>query len=508
MYEEGNRKLSFNGLSLAIKLAILAVVVFLLCWIFTKVNASNNTKTAENNTEYINNITAMKEAAIEYFTTDKLPATVGGTQKLTLSQMVDRKLLIDFTNQGDKCNLTDSYIQATKTADGDYALKVSLNCGKTQDFIVTTIEKTKCIIENNCPPTDNNLADKDDNNNDKVTDDEFNDRDDKDNIVKPDTPTTPTKPSTPGSSSSSGSTTITTTVKVQFWCSACSGNTNNNNNTIIINPSPKPEEPDKPNKPSEPDKPEEPDKPTVPEKKAYYEHIRYGKWQDGKGYGSNVQNMRFPYDTYNYCLPTKETIYTTSYATKVNGQTYSYTLRFKNLYAQDLVGNVTVSNRSNFLSLSDYQAYMNTMYNKPIEMVGATGKGDASIPNVYVFRDASLKYGNFSYDISNAYQSGSSYYVNVNVRPLNLNGVSSAYRDLNLGYSVYFVPLKFDVTYTLKRNCKRDAASKVNTYTRNGYIYTDKQTEYEWMHRTYEYKWSTEKNLGGDWEWTGNVEYR
>ena len=47
MYEEGNKKLSLDWGSLAIKLVILAVVVFIICLIITKVvggkNNSSNT---------------------------------------------------------------------------------------------------------------------------------------------------------------------------------------------------------------------------------------------------------------------------------------------------------------------------------------------------------------------------------------------------------------------------------------------------------------------------------
>ena len=37
MYEEGNRKINFNWGSLAIKLGIIAVIVFIICLIITKV---------------------------------------------------------------------------------------------------------------------------------------------------------------------------------------------------------------------------------------------------------------------------------------------------------------------------------------------------------------------------------------------------------------------------------------------------------------------------------------
>ena len=83
MYEEGNRKINFNWGSLAIKLGIIAVIVFIICLIITKVSnkdGSGKTLFAMGDTEYITNITSMKDAAFEYFTPSKLPENIGETQ--------------------------------------------------------------------------------------------------------------------------------------------------------------------------------------------------------------------------------------------------------------------------------------------------------------------------------------------------------------------------------------------------------------------------------------------
>ena len=148
MYEESNRSV-FNGsiLSLILRLLLLAIFVFILCWLFTRNSA---TVIRETNSSFASNISTMKEAAFEYFTTDKLPENVGGTEKLSLTQMLNQKLLIDFTDNGKDCDTNDSYVQATKTADENYALKVSLTCDKQSDFIVTTIEKQNLNVTVDC----------------------------------------------------------------------------------------------------------------------------------------------------------------------------------------------------------------------------------------------------------------------------------------------------------------------------------------------------------------------
>ena len=88
MYEESNRSV-FNGsiLSLILRLLLLAIFVFILCWLFTRNSA---TVIRETNSSFASNISTMKEAAFEYFTTDKLPSNIGGTEKLSLTQMLNQ----------------------------------------------------------------------------------------------------------------------------------------------------------------------------------------------------------------------------------------------------------------------------------------------------------------------------------------------------------------------------------------------------------------------------------
>ena len=115
MYEEGSKKLSINWLSLVIKLLILGLFVFLLCWLFTRNKSSNKNDYLASDTDFSTYITAMKEAADDYFTDSKLPEDLYGTETITLRDMLNQKLLIDFTDNGEKCDLTNSYAQVTKS---------------------------------------------------------------------------------------------------------------------------------------------------------------------------------------------------------------------------------------------------------------------------------------------------------------------------------------------------------------------------------------------------------
>lgn len=171
MYEEGKKRLNINWGSLIIKLLILALVIFLACFIFSKITnhkknntnntvANNNNNTTTNTTnDFTTNITTMKNVAFEYFTKSKLPEKVGSTEKLTLGEMLDKKLLIDFTDNGKVCSLDNSYIQATRTLEDNYALKVNLECGKKSDYILANIEKEKICVNNSCNNNTNNTVD-------------------------------------------------------------------------------------------------------------------------------------------------------------------------------------------------------------------------------------------------------------------------------------------------------------------------------------------------------------
>ena len=274
MYEESNRSV-FNGglLSLILRLLLLAIFVFILCWLFTRNSA---TVIRETNSSFASNISTMKEAAFEYFTTDKLPENVGGTEKLSLTQMLNQKLLIDFTDNGKDCDTNDSFVQATKTADENYALKVSLTCDKQSDFIVTTIEKPNLNVTVDCAAchdadskscnNNSDSCDKSSDNNIVIDDDD----EDKKIIVDNNNPsstgatrsaksnntassnynsynynntTNNTTPSTVPSNTSSNTTTTTTTttkvtttvktyVNVIYSCSSCSSNTDNQTSTV------------------------------------------------------------------------------------------------------------------------------------------------------------------------------------------------------------------------------------------------------------------------------------
>ncbi len=467
MYEEGNKHLSLNWGSLIIKLVILAIIVFAAGWIYIKITnksgASNKTTIADNNSEYINNIATMKNAAIEYFTESKLPEKVGSSEKVTLGQMINQKLIIDFTDDGKTCDTTSSYAQATKTADGNYALKVSLTCGKESDFIVTTIEKKECS-NNSCSNTNT-----EDTNRNETTETKSNTNTNTSSNTS--SSSNNSNSSNNASSSSKTTTTTTTTTKITIKVKCINGccQTDCNNNTTGT-------------------------------KVRYYKYMKYSDWEIGYSTDSNAENKQQTVKTYNYCKKYNKTFYTTSYVTnKKTSGSYSYKIQFTDLPSD--VNNVTLNSSSYFSnSTSDYQEYINSRGN--LYMTGNTGKNNLVITDANSFKNSSLKSNNFTFSVGNVTKESNTWYTTINVNYTNLNGVTP-YCVTSSGYYTYLVPIKFNISYTTE--CKRDLESNKNKYA--NYLATDEKNENIWFHRTKEYVWSKETSLSG-YTYTGEYEDR
>jgi len=202
MYEEKPKKnLNLNNLNidwkaLLFKLAILLVAVFILLFIVSLVKKDK--KTIESNLP--TNLQSMRTAAKEYFTDSRLPSNVNGRKKITLGEMFENKLLVEFKDQNNKsCDTIGSFAEATKVNDTDYTIKVKLVCGSESDYVIDTIK----LEDNN---TDNPIID-DNNTNSGDTTNNGN--------------STSTKPS--------GNNSSTTTNKKPITNVTTKPNTNNNN---------------------------------------------------------------------------------------------------------------------------------------------------------------------------------------------------------------------------------------------------------------------------------------
>jgi hypothetical protein len=77
----------------------------------------------------------MKEAAISYFTTDRLPSKVGESVTITLKEMQDKKLVLDLIDSNNKkCDVEKSSVKVEKL-DNEYLMTVKLECSDASNYI-------------------------------------------------------------------------------------------------------------------------------------------------------------------------------------------------------------------------------------------------------------------------------------------------------------------------------------------------------------------------------------
>ncbi len=138
MYDE--RKERFTVKDLLIQVLFVGIFIFLLVWLFPlksdvnkrfdKLDNLNNSLSPLYDQIFNQNVMIMKDAAITYYTTPRLPQKVGSEEKMTLSKMLDENLVLPFVDKdGKQCDLMESYVSVTKM-DDEYILKVNLKCGE------------------------------------------------------------------------------------------------------------------------------------------------------------------------------------------------------------------------------------------------------------------------------------------------------------------------------------------------------------------------------------------
>ena len=106
---------------------------------FSTTNASTtcgNCKGYNKDTVFNQNVTFVKDAAIDYFTNERLPQTVNSKKKITLGEMINQKLVHSIVDSnGKSCSTTDSYVEVTKEKN-EYTFKIFLSCSDISDYII------------------------------------------------------------------------------------------------------------------------------------------------------------------------------------------------------------------------------------------------------------------------------------------------------------------------------------------------------------------------------------
>lgn len=144
MYNEEYENRGFPFRDFLLKLILVIIFVFLLVWLLPKfiepviVENSGSTVDVSALTSQIfsDNLEKMKDAAISYYTDERLPQEVGESDKMTLSDMIGKKIITPLIDKNNKpCDVEASYVQITKM-DDEYLLKVNLKDSETEDYIL------------------------------------------------------------------------------------------------------------------------------------------------------------------------------------------------------------------------------------------------------------------------------------------------------------------------------------------------------------------------------------
>lgn len=134
MYNERTER--FTVRDVILQVLFVALFIFLLVWLFPSKSFVNKKVDPLLDTIFNTNIMTMKDAAKDYFTISRLPQKVGDIKKLTLKEMLDNKLLLEFSDKyGKSCSVEDSYVEITKM-DDEYVMKVNLKCSEQEDYIL------------------------------------------------------------------------------------------------------------------------------------------------------------------------------------------------------------------------------------------------------------------------------------------------------------------------------------------------------------------------------------
>ena len=128
-----------NWLSLFIKIIIIFIFVLIIIWLVSKIISRNKLSDT-----FTNNINNMETVAVDYFKTIDLPLEKGQSIKITLDELIDKKLIVSVNQNGDNiCNVNESYSKITRETK-NYIVETTLICGKEKNTITKKFSLKDC----------------------------------------------------------------------------------------------------------------------------------------------------------------------------------------------------------------------------------------------------------------------------------------------------------------------------------------------------------------------------
>lgn len=174
MYEESKFKLDINWKSILIKLSILLLVVFVICFLIFRPKKSNDGVSLNNN------ITNVKDAAIKYYKNNMSVKKIGDYKKVSVEELIKENYLENQEDsKGNSCTNDDSFAYLTKVRDDEFVLKISMKCGKNKEAQVYNLNNKDLSVivnteddKNEVIKEDDAIVDKDDDANNQVIEDD------------------------------------------------------------------------------------------------------------------------------------------------------------------------------------------------------------------------------------------------------------------------------------------------------------------------------------------------
>ena len=155
MYTEEYEQKGFPIKGFLIRLLLVVIFVLLLIWLLPKIlspvlktdgkigSSCNGSATCDlsglnalTSQIYSDNIEKMKNAAISYYTAERLPKQIGESSTMTLSDMIGKKIISPLIDKNNKAvDVEGSYVKITKM-DNEYLLKVNLKDSEKEDYVL------------------------------------------------------------------------------------------------------------------------------------------------------------------------------------------------------------------------------------------------------------------------------------------------------------------------------------------------------------------------------------
>lgn len=126
---------SFDWKDIITKIIFLTLFIFMILWLFRKIPNMN----VFYSNVFRENLKYMQDSAKEYYTNERLPKNVGDVSEMTLQDMIDKSLILPFSDKNGKpCDTKESYVQIKKEKN-EYILKVNLVCDDESNYIKETL---------------------------------------------------------------------------------------------------------------------------------------------------------------------------------------------------------------------------------------------------------------------------------------------------------------------------------------------------------------------------------